>query len=496
MGGLAVPQVATLAEQENIECLEDLTKIATPEATKALVDFLWHANGALSYSAAWNLAELFTQANITETIQEFELTAEQKKAEYIDWIWQPFNDSLSQSLRIIAGRIVYLLDKTPIESIPRPLPQIDPRLAVPLLSIHKPVNFPSNNRWNSESYLLQQLVRQEQTPELEIKFAEQVNHILRVNLSSSRWGIILSSLKLRLRLALLNRLINHRNDWRNLLLKMDYDFQHSYHYRLVLAVGLIVSVVAIAEIILLVSRQPDNWLNGLLGLAIYIILVFWMIMWEAIEERLEPNTNTFIKLGLLGLLNFVAAIQRLFKERLVWGGIMSFYKYFASVSSQAFLIAFTAVISVAVAATGAVTGTFAVAFGVIAGASAGVIASAIAGAVVAIVGAIIGAIIGAAASSAGAIAGTLIGMGYGIWDQANSARNSILFLAIFAFPYFCWFPIVVVFSTLFMLRYLTWQYTALIWIIVLGTCTALWLYGQDRHRKASNPLKGILDVAK
>ena len=103
------------------------------------------------------------------------------------------------------------------------------------------------------------------------------------------------------------------------------------------------------------------------------------------------------------------------------------------------------------------------------------------------VGVAVGAFAGAAA---------LIGMGLGFWYRAKSKTDSLRFLAIFAFPFFCWFPIVVVFSTLFMLRFLTWQYTVLTWLIVLGTCTALWLYGQNKHRKASNPLKGILDVAK
>ena len=92
--------------------------------------------------------------------------------------------------------------------------------------------------------------------------------------------------------------------------------------------------------------------------------------------------------------------------------------------------------------------------------------------------------------------GAVMGMGLGFWYRAKSKTDWMRFLVIFAFPYFCWFPIVVVFSTKFMLRYLTWQYTALTWLIVLGSCTALWLYGQNKERIASNPLKGILDVAK
>ena len=466
-----------------IELIEDITKIATPDAATALVAFLWHTNESLRFSAAWSLAELFTQNDITEALQEIELTAEQRNANYLDWIWQPFNDSSNPSLSIIAGRIVYLLDNTSTESIPRPLPQLDPRLIIPLLSIHDAVDFQGDNRWNSLADSL--LAEQEQTSEIEQKIIRQVNHILGIQFSLSRWAIILSSLKPRLQLDLLHRLINQRspthNDWRNLFLEIKYyQFQHSYHYRLVLAVGLIASIVAMLEMILLVFRQPDNWLNGFLGLAIYLISVFWISLWQGIEESLEPKT--FIQFGLLGIFTFGTEIQRLFKDRLVWSKISLFDKSVA--------------VAFAVAPVAFAFAVVAIAFAFAVGAPVGPVGPVAVAVAVAVAGAGDGAV--GAGVFASAVAGALIGMGLGFWYRAKSQTDWMRFLAIFAFPYFCWFPIVVVFSTLFMWDYLNlpWQYTVIIWLILLGTCTGLWIYGQNKERRASNPLKGILDVTK
>ncbi|MEM9274831.1 MAG: hypothetical protein AAGA80_17995 [Cyanobacteria bacterium P01_F01_bin.143] len=490
-----------------IELIEDLTKIATPDAAEALVPFLWHPNESLRFRAAWSLAELFLQNDITEALQEIELTAEQKNnTEYLDWIWQPFNNSSSQNLSIIAGRIVYLLDKTSIESIPSPMPKLDPRLIIPLLSIHNLADFQSNSKWNSLADLL--LEQQEQTPEINQKIVKQVYIILGTQSHDSPWEKILSSLKPRLQLALLSRLINRRRpniyDWRNLFLEIQYKFQSSYHYLLVIATVLIFSIIAIIESILLAYRQPDNLLIELLRLAIYLLVVFWIFLWRGIEEKLEPNT--FIRFGLLGILTFGIEIQRLLKKRLVWVGISNSYE---SIRNPILIICVFALIFALDSALGdrfalalALTSSFASIFASVFalafaddGSFALAFARAFAGAfVLALVAGIIS--LDTNMSPLALAAAALMGMGAGAWNKANNKIDWTRFLAILAFPYFCSFPIVVVFSTLFMLRYLTWQYTALIWFIVFGTCTALWRYGQDKERKASNPLKGILDVAK
>jgi hypothetical protein len=72
------------------------------------------------------------------------------------------------------------------------------------------------------------------------------------------------------------------------------------------------------------------------------------------------------------------------------------------------------------------------------------------------------------------------------------------FLAITAFPVFCWFPIVLISVTYGLHRFLSWgwQPISLFWFILLGVCTLLWIRGKNLEEKASNPLKGILDEVK
>ena len=83
-------------------------------------------------------------------------------------------------------------------------------------------------------------------------------------------------------------------------------------------------------------------------------------------------------------------------------------------------------------------------------------------------------------------------MGLGAWVRAREQQDFVRFFAIFAYPFFCWSPIVFCFSTLALLEFLSWQYTVLFWLAVLGVGTALWMRGQKLEEQARNPLKGIL----
>ncbi|MFN6539820.1 MAG: hypothetical protein RM021_026210 [Nostoc sp. EkiNYC01] len=94
----------------------------------------------------------------------------------------------------------------------------------------------------------------------------------------------------------------------------------------------------------------------------------------------------------------------------------------------------------------------------------------------------------------GIFTGVLLSIGKLSWYGRKDNQNYFRFLAIFTLPLFCWFPILVSFATIFFLRFLSWQHTLLIWLISLGICTGLWLYGQDKERRARNPLKDILPL--
>ncbi len=92
------------------------------------------------------------------------------------------------------------------------------------------------------------------------------------------------------------------------------------------------------------------------------------------------------------------------------------------------------------------------------------------------------------------LAVALVGAGAGVeaWVRAKDKKDFGKFLAVFAFPFFCWSPIVIYFSTFALLQFLAWQYTLLAWLTLIGVGTGLWLRGQKLEEQARNPLKDIL----
>ena len=85
------------------------------------------------------------------------------------------------------------------------------------------------------------------------------------------------------------------------------------------------------------------------------------------------------------------------------------------------------------------------------------------------------------------------GMGIRFWDAKNSHTSRIRYLfAILGFPLFSWFPLVAYFSTIFLLRFFSWQNIAIIWSVVISTSTILWFRGQQLDYQSRNPLQGLI----
>ena len=99
-------------------------------------------------------------------------------------------------------------------------------------------------------------------------------------------------------------------------------------------------------------------------------------------------------------------------------------------------------------------------------------------------------------STAGAFASYILwigaGIGIGLWRSKRFDNKIVRSLAVLTFPFFCWFPLVAYFSTTALLRFLPWQNVALTWFIVIVTCTALWLRGQQLDYQSRNPLQGLI----
>ena len=159
MGDLAVPQLVKLAKQEERKMLYRLKQIRTPNSALALVGFLWDTNEVLANQAAWHLAEILPQTEIEEALCEYSFTEQQKKADYLDWVWSPFKESVNSALPIIMGRVAYLINQTPNERyIPyaetsHPI-RLDPRLIIPLCAIENFTPKGLTFLWNKTADLL------------------------------------------------------------------------------------------------------------------------------------------------------------------------------------------------------------------------------------------------------------------------------------------------------------------------------------------------------
>jgi hypothetical protein len=137
MGDRAVGELVALARAGNTDALEDLLAIGTPAAAEGLVPLLWEPEGDLAVQAAWRLAALLSRPQIELALEHYAFAAARPKPGPYDWVWEPFTHSDSSSMPPIAGRIVTLLERAPLESAPATPPTLDPRLVLPLCAIIK-----------------------------------------------------------------------------------------------------------------------------------------------------------------------------------------------------------------------------------------------------------------------------------------------------------------------------------------------------------------------
>ena len=489
MGDLAVSLLLSLVNQDDEEIFDIFRLIATPNSADALTKCLWNENLFIASEAAWHLSTIFLNPEIEEVLRDYKLTEQQRQADYLEWVWLPFNEPNDSALPIIAGRIAYLMNQNLPKNTSIYISSVDPRLGVPLCAIEslKIDNLPK--KWNTEADTL--LGKTTASIELDQELEIVVDKLL--GDQDTDWRALLSCLNPRLQLDLLHRLINYRRpvpkDWANLFKKLEYEFQNSWHYRVVLIISFLASIIAIIKMLLITIEKPENTENWLLGLPIYVVIVFWLFLRNGIEKRWEANI--FMDFGFLGLMTLKKEIEQLYKKNLIWVGISPL----EGIMAWAWAWAFALVLAGAWAFALVLAGVLA------AGAGAGAGALVVAGdGAVAAAGTWVGAValalaLAVAGTWVGAVAGFLSGLGLGLWKRAEKKEDWLKYFPFLAFPWFCTFPIVFIFSTLAMHDFLSWQLPRIFaaWIIIFGTCTALWQRGQKLDRDARNPLYGILD---
>ena len=313
--------------------IDDLYRIGTPDAAVKLVPFLWDQYQDFAIYVAWHLGVLLKNPEVEEKLSKYQLKSEQTPVDELTYIWRPFEANSDSALFTITSRLAYLIIVSSTENIPQPILPVDPRTIIPISALEtiNSVKLPTK----TDSQVDELLAESNITPELENNFKDKVNILLGYQQLGNNWTIKLSSISPRLQLDLLYRLIHVRSssnsDWRNLKKDVQYNFAQGWHYKSILGISLILSLIVGTELFKLITnffRNNDyniiNWFSLLSSSSIFLLIFcFWVALWQGIEERWEPRL--FILFGLFGLFTFFQQLTYLWINNFVWAGINSLY---------------------------------------------------------------------------------------------------------------------------------------------------------------------------
>ena len=331
MGDVAVMALEKIAQGGLEAAVDELWRIQTPDAAKALVTLLRHDTETLANRAAWHLASLLPQTPIEEELRELSLPPHVSE---LDWIWTPFREPKNSGLPIIASQIAAFLvkhsqpDLLRSSSVDQNLSRTpDPRLMIPLCTIvEKPVEALSVE----DQGLIDDLKNSLDTsplPKVPYNLSQIVQDIVSPKNAQTLWSRLLHNLSPLFQLEVLYRLITSahwpdQRDWEYLLQPTQaYVFAQREHYRSILWLSAVASGLAVTEMVWQIVEHPDRAINGLITLCTVIIGIFWLALKEAVWQP-----ELFDKLGVQGVLTFGNTAPKLQQNLPLWPGIDSLYK--------------------------------------------------------------------------------------------------------------------------------------------------------------------------
>ena len=533
--------------------IDDLYRIGTPDAAVKLVPFLWDEDEDFAIYVAWHLGVLLKNPEVEEKLSQYLLKNEQTPVNELTYIWRPFENNSDSALFIITSRLAYLIKVSSIKNAPSGFfKPVDPRIIIPIAAIETLEQGKLPKKVDIERdydglFIDELLVKPRGFPHLQALFRRRIKTLLGDPEGLNTWQFKIFSLNKRLQLNLLNRLINYRTptrrDWIKLYAKdINYNFQKSWHYYIVLVISFVISLISLAELFVIMFRDPMNIINLIVTPSLSLLIwYFWVILLQGFTEILDPEF--LITFSLLGIITFLEELRSLLIYDSSDININNLYNV-AVEGSDSLRLLYVNFLSIIIILM--LTGTILkirilelLILGVTVLVIAGVIATIVSSgakstektekpqdivirelAVIIIFGGIIGGIVGTILSFfiqrvlnlpadivliktvlgtwiAIAIGG-IVGVGLGAWYRAKDKIDKSRYLAILAFPFFCTFPIVLGYSSYAFYDWfgLNWQQITIIWIGILGVCTVLWQWGQKLDYEARNPFKGILDSVK
>ena len=178
------------------------------------------------------------------------------------------------------------------------LPGLTPKLMVPISSIELigEIEVAALERFKKA---IDELEGGSVEPGVVDRRAELVTAILADAKASARWRSLLRGQTPTLQFDLLRRLSNYRlpaiDDWRNVFRPVDYDFRKGWHYRVILSVATVFSVVALAEMIYPIYASPQSWTGGFKLMAIFAVVHFLVFLCNFRLDLTKKDNGTFKK---------------------------------------------------------------------------------------------------------------------------------------------------------------------------------------------------------
>ncbi len=473
MGNLAVPALKEWAARGEAWALDALYAVGTPQAALALTRLLWNADQTTQHQAAWRLSALLPDPNVEAALNNFTLAPEHRRADYMDWVWAPFEPDPESPLRVVGGRVAYLLHTATENTLP-PYDLslgVDARLAVPLCAV---VAAQDNKLKNPE---------REENP-VWLRRDNPVWRYLFCSLAPSQQSA--------LRRCLLERkLIPTQSDWRNIFRPKRYSFHKSpqdWGFRLSLVAMVCLSLWQIG-VTVLEAPQLVTGEYGEYGIIVLLGLALALGLLGAIRGALEAGAalRSVFLFSILVTALVVGPIVAALGGNVVTGAIVvallaallgAIAYAVHAVGAEALLgAAFGAVLSAFFSAPiGALFGAL---FSAVSGALFGAVSSVASGARLGAVGvAFVSASVGARLG-AGLVTDVYIDQEAGVPLNAVGAAVTALMI---------YFPAV------WLSARWGWVGTSVFWTAWLVWMMGFLVWGARLDRRARNPLQGLLDV--